>query len=64
MNTVINTHNTAYNYSQTYIPTTLPQAIQYNFILNNNASTLYYFYYNGGSATTLTKFQVNILRIA
>ena len=64
MNTVINTHNTAYNYSQNFIPTTLPQAIQYNFILKNNASTLYYFYYNSGSAATMTKFQVNILRIA
>ena len=64
MNTVINTHNTAYNYSQNFIPTTLPQAIQYNFILRNSAATLFYFYYNGGSASTITKFQVNILRIA
>jgi hypothetical protein len=64
MNTVINTHNTAYNYSQSLNASTLPQAIQYNFILKNDASTLYYFYYNGGSASTITKFQVNILRIA
>ena len=64
MNTIINTLNTAYNYTQNYVATTFLQSISYNYILRNTSTTTYYFYFNSGSASTLTSFNVNILRIA
>jgi len=64
MSNTINTLNTAYNYTQTFLPNAVANTISYNYILKNNATTTYYFYYNSGGSSTLSKYQVNILRIA
>ena len=64
MNTNINTLNTAYNYAQKFLSSATANTISYNYILKNNATTTYYFYYYSGGSSNLSKYQVNILRIA
>ena len=65
MNTVINTVNTAYNYSSLFVSNISQQNIKYTYVLRNTTAAPYYIFYHSASATTtLTKFQVNVLRIA
>ena len=65
MNTVIYTANTAYNYSSLFVPSVAQQSINYNYVLRNTtARTFYFFYHSLSATTTLTKYQVNVLRIA
>lgn len=64
MNTVNNAVNVAYNYSALLVSNTSQQTNKYNYILTNSTQTIYYFLYNCANASTLSKYQVNILRIA
>ena len=63
-NTVINAVNTNYNYTSTFISNVAQQTVRYNYLSNNTGTTTFYFFYHSASASTLAKFQVNILRIA
>ena len=65
MNTVINTLSTDYNYTSFRVDNSTGQhSITYNYFLRNTTLRSYYIYYNCAFATTMAKFQVNILRIA
>jgi len=65
MNTTINAVNTAYNYTSLFVPNIAQQNIKYTYVLRNTTAAPYYIFYHSASATTtLTKFQVNVLRIA
>ena len=64
MNTVNNSYTAAYNNTNLFVSNTTGQSIKYNYILTNSTQTIYYILYNCATASTLTRYQVNILRIA
>ena len=64
MNTVNNSYTAAYNNTTLFVSNTTGQSIKYNYILTNSTQTIYYILYNCATASTLTRYQVNILRIA